>query len=221
MNVSFSAAPGCRERHLRRKHHNPLFPDAERHISAQQLHDARQLDQADEKQFRDAFQALLGDVGSLSGHVETEAILDIKERIDRLYEQCAGLGGDLGNEKQALRRLNDVIMGAVRKAAGDDPLAAEELEKEASARETHLGLLEFALVADLLRADSPIERDDLVPTLLSEDADTVRVVMSLFDAPQQDELRQEAHSLLQRLQSQGDATASMAAALAAMKPALQ
>jgi len=217
MTIQFSAQPGCRERHLRRKYANPLFGGEAQALTAADVERARGEDEAEREQFRADFQDLLRRAADLSGQVDTEAILEIKEQIDRLYELAAGLGGGVDAEQQSLLKINDVIMRAIHAAAANDPLAIEELEKEAAARQMHLELLHYPLVADLLRSDSPVSREDLVPTLLSEDAETVRVVISMFDPTQQAELRDEARALVEELKRRDELPESAMASLAAMQ----
>lgn len=221
MALQFSDRPGSRERHLRRRCDNPLFPPDRRSITQAQVDVAREADETEYREFRERFRQLLHDAGEMSGSVDTEKVLALKERIEQLYEQCAGFGGDHEQEKQGLLRLNDVIMGAVRRAAGNDPLAIEELNNEQAARQLHLQLLEYPLVADLLRDDTPIEAQDLVPTLLSEDPESVRVVMSLFEPDQQTRLQTEAAHLVQRAESEGALEARAQASYEAMASPLQ
>lgn len=221
MALQFSDQPGSRERHLRRRCDNPLFPAARRQISQADVDAARRADEQEYAEFRVQFHELLQEAGSMAGSVDTELVLGLKEKIEQLYEQCAGFGGDHEKEKQGLLRLNDVIMAAVRRAAGDDPLALEELETEQQARQLHLQLLEYSLVADLLRDDAPIEAQDLVPTLLSEDPESVRVVMSLFEPDQQARLQTEAAHLVQRAETEGVLAAQAQASYEAMASPLQ
>lgn len=221
MALQFSDRPGSRERHLRRRYDNPLFPHARRQITQADIDSARLADQHEYREFREQFRQLLQEAGEMAGSVETDLVLGLKERIEQLYEHCAAFGGDHAKEKQGLLRLNEVIMAAVRQAAGDDPLAIEELEKEQAARQLHLHLLDYPLVADLLRDDTPIEAQDLVPTLLSEDPESVRVVMSLFEPPQQAQLQTEAAHLVQRAEQEGVLAAQAQASYEAMASPLQ
>lgn len=221
MALQFSDRPGSRERHLRRRCDNPLFPPARREISQAEVDAAREADEAEHQEFRERFRQLLQDAGEMSGSVDTEKVLALKERIEQLYEQCASLGGDHEQEKQGLLRLNEVIMTAVRRAAGNDPLALQELDDEQAARQLHLQLLEYPLVVDLLRDGTPVEAEDLVPTLLSEDPESVRVVMSLFEPEQQARLQAEAAHLVQRAESEGASVARAQASYEAMASPLQ
>ena len=198
-NLSFSEAPGSRERHLIRKYENPLFVVSEPMLTQSDVDDARESDLDEYEGFLEDFNDLLKEVSHMTGTVETETILKMKERIDRLYERCVSFGTDHDEFKNALQKLHHTIMGAIRKAAEVDSMALKELEREQEVRKLHIELMEYKLVSDLLRVDSPIKDNELVPTLLSEDAEAVQVVMSLFEPDQQQAIRDEAESLLKKL----------------------
>jgi len=221
MSLSFGPDPGPRERHLRRRQDNPLFPPARRAVSGAELDAARRADQQDSEGFRRELRELLQEAGEMAGVMDTDLVLGVKERVERLYEQCAGLGGDHSREKVGLLRLNDVVVGALRAAAGADPLAQQELQQEQAAREIHVQLLQYPLVADLLSDASPIDPADLVPTILSESPESVRVAMSLFEPEQQAELRRQAKALVDQLERSGQLEPSVRDNLDAMSSVLQ
>lgn len=205
MALKFSDAPGAFERQLQRRYRNPLFPPAAAAVTVDQLDAARRRDQEERRSFQAALRATLREALEMPPQVDSDVLLKLKERLDRLYDQCAGLPGDWDREKQSLMRMIGVIMQAVWTGAGDDPRARSELEQEEHARTLHHELLLQPLVAHLLRPDSPIAADELVPTLLSETPEAVSTVFALFDAAQQQTLYAQARALLEQLKSAGEA----------------
>jgi len=201
--IQFIEKPGFRERQLKRRFNNPLFMSSQNQVSQPLVDIARQQDKEEVVEFIEALQTLLTEVGTFSGREETDKIIETKERADRLYEQCVGLTGDHTRERDGLLKLNEAIMKAIWSAAGDDPLAIEELTKEQQAREIHLKLLDYALVVDMLRTDSAIAADELLPTILSENEESIHIALSLFDAEQRQVLVEEANRMKQSLQDQG------------------
>ncbi len=201
--LSFSAHPGCWERYLQRKCLNPaLFPEAEELCQAD-VDEAQRQDDSERQQFTVDFNQLLERVVHLQSKEESEVILELKARIDRLYEQCSGLGGDYMAEKAGLKKLNGLIMNAIRSTATLDEHAMQELAKETQARDTHFHLLEHALIAHLLRPDTPIAKEDIVPTLLSEEEGTLRAAMSIFDEEHRQLLREMATQFIEEREAQG------------------
>ena len=213
----FNDHPGCHERHLRRRYRNPLFPPAARNVTRHDVEQARRQDARERSAFDAAFTSLLKEAAGLPPHVDTEVILDLKQRLDPLLDQCSGLGGDTSRERRALLRLYDVFHRTLLAAAGNDPVATRELAEEAEARAAHTELLAYPIVADLLRPDSPIERDELVPALLSAPEPELRAALNLFDPEQRDAIDARARSLVAQLDADDNESLELAARLAILR----
>lgn len=203
MELPFTHKPGRRERHLRRRHENPLFAWPLREVEPETLLAAQKADHEEMESFREAFRSLIERAVNLPGDADSDTVLGLKQDLERHYEQSFGLPEDHVRERAALSKLIALIMKAVRRAAGNDPLAHQELADEEQAREIHFRLLEQPLVADLLHPESPIAPDDLAPTLLSATAEEVDAALELFDLPQVEQLAQEAARLIERLEGDG------------------
>lgn len=200
---TFSEQPGARERQLKRRSQNPFFLKKLRVVSQSQVDKARQQDLEEARQFSASLVALLKDVSAFSGQEETDKVLQVKEKADRLYEQCIGLAGEHERERQGLLKLNDVIMTAIRAAAGQDPLALSELEKEQQARDIHMSLLAYPLIADILRADAVIDEDQLPQTILSADEEAIEKALGLFSLEQRMALLEETRQIKLTLEQSG------------------
>jgi hypothetical protein len=194
VSITFNTHPGAYERQLMRRQGNPRFPSALREIRTGELERARERDEGDARDFEEQFRQLLDEVSRLEPTTDSERILALRQRVDMLFERAHSIAGDRSKEKQALARLFDAIDDTVRRVAGEDALAHTELAEEAAARAAHLAMLEFPLIADLLRPDPPFSREELMPTLLCADEDVFRAVLGLFDSTQ----KQELLSLLRR-----------------------
>ncbi len=155
------------------------------------------------RSFREGSRDLIQRAVDLPADAGSDTVLGLKQDLERHYEQSFGLPEDHARERAALRKLIDLIMKAVRRTAGSDPLAPQELSDEEQAREIHFRLLEQPLVADLLYPESPIAAEDLAPSLLSATAEEVEAALELFDLPQVEELAQESAGLIERLEVEG------------------
>ena len=195
----FSRRPGRHERHLRRRHANPLFPESRRAVSESDVMAARRLDQAEVEDLMQRFRDLVQRAIDLEPHVQSDVLLQLKEDFDRAYEECAGLAGDQSKVKEAIETLVGTIMNAIRKGAEGDPVAMQKLDEEEEARRLHYRLLEWPLVADLLHPETVIREEELVPTLLSEEDAGLEEVLALFTPEQLALLVAEARALLGRL----------------------
>jgi len=139
---------------------------------------------------------LLEEAVQLRPNEESEILLDLKARLDQAYTLLASLGGDTAPYKQGLHRLTATLMAAVQRAAAGDLLAGEELAQEQMARRQHYHLLEYPLVADLMRPDSPVKGEELVATLLSAPRDELDAALWLFAQEELEPLCREARALL-------------------------
>ncbi|MEK7990658.1 MAG: hypothetical protein VSS52_006595 [Thiotrichaceae bacterium] len=203
MTVHFSEHPGCWERHLQRQYKNPLFGHFEYDISQMDVENAQRSDEKERQTFQTDFQYLLEEVANLQSQVEAEIVLKLKDRIDALYEQCAGLGADFSQAKKGLGNLNELIMQSILSTGVEDTELLERLEHEKTSRQMHFSLLEHPFIAHLLHPNSPIGETEIVPSLLTEDDASLRAAMSLFEVKQQKILCEEGRSLLTRLKEQG------------------
>lgn len=203
MELPFTHRPGRRERHLRRRHENPLFTWPPQAVEPEVLLGAQKADHEEMEAFRNDFRDLIERATKLPADADSEMVLGLKADLERCYEQSFGLPEDHAQERAALRRLIDLIMKAVRRAAGSDPLARQELADEDQARELHFRLLEQPLVADLLYPESPIAPEELTPSLLDASEDEVEAALGLFDLPQVEALARQAIRLLEHLEGEG------------------
>lgn len=197
--LQFDPRPGPQERQLKRRYRNPLF-GARQHPSKDDLTQARVEDHTDAQVFVKDLKALFDEAAKMAAHVESDVVLALKERCDKLYEQGSGLGMELDKELAALQHLTQVIMKVVWQGAGNDAQARSELEQEEQARVEHYRLLAFPLIADLLNPESPIAEEDLVPVLLSENVQEVTEALRLFDPVQRQALADQARQWLQTLE---------------------
>ena len=198
MSIKFSTHPGVRERHLQRQYKNPLFPPEQQNFDEQRLSGARYMDEQEQNEFSTDYMQLVAEVTELKPNEGSEKMLDLKSRLDQLYEQCSGLAGDNESEKQAITQLVGIIMNAIWKSASGDAEAEANLRQEELARNTHYQLLQFPLVVDLLRPKSPITEKDLLPSLLSESEEALSAAFYLFDEDQQTLLCAQAVELLDK-----------------------
>ena len=179
-----------------RRHHNPLFAAGQREVSEQELSRARQRDNEELQTFQQEFMQMLDKTATLTGNVDSDVVLKLKEQADRLYEQSVGLASDLSQAREALNKLVAAMMKAVSAGATGDPRAMDELAQENAARAQHYLLLESVLVADLLRPDGPIAPQDLLPSLLSSEQADLELALQLFNNEQLATLVEEGQALL-------------------------
>ncbi len=193
--------PGSFERHLLRKIENPLFIDPPE-LTDDTLEEAQRQDHDIIVQFTQVFKETLEQTIALKGNEESEVILGLKDKLDKLYEQASAIGDEQSKARKGIVKLLQVIMLSIRKGAGNDAHAHQELDQEEQAREAHFSLLKSPLVADLLNPASPIQKDELAAVLLSADKDDLALAVQLFDQEQIQMVINQSTDLIAHLNSQ-------------------
>ncbi len=196
----FSPRAGRRERMLKRQYQNPLFGDMQ--IEPFDIQDARRQDAEDVEAFIGEFRGLVEQVTQLKPNADVEDVLSLKEQLDKAYETSAGLAGDQDELRQMIIRLLGLLMQGMWKAVGNDAQGISKLEMEEQARQAHFSLLQKPFIADLLSPESLIDETRLVPSLLSEDAESVALAVQLFEPEQQQLIYQQGLELLDSLDAQ-------------------
>lgn len=199
MIIQPSENPGAHERHLSRKNQNILFGDKMVSIDQENMIEAQQQDHEQLLAFHEEFQEVLSDSVQLKANVDSDVVLKLKDRLDKLYEQASVIADDQSETKKSLKQLLEIVMSAVRVGAGNDEQAHQELNQEQLARQAHFTLLESHLVADLLDPHSPVHKDELVPTLLSSEKDQLASALQIFDEDQLTLIIHESTDHLQNL----------------------
>lgn len=198
MNRTLPIQSGIREQHLLRKRNNPLFPAEQQVVSARALEEARVQDALEKERFMRDFHALVQKAIDLDANVASETLLEIKEELDKSYQQSCALPGDLAEVKQAIKKLIAVIMQSIWQNVGSDEFARQQLRDEEIARDTHFELQKIPLVAALTHPQSPIEQDELIPTLLSEPGADLESALQLFDEQQTATIYNDATRFMQQ-----------------------
>lgn len=194
-----SKTPGPHERHLRRKVNNLLFGDRQTALTDDLLKKAQQKDRNFILEYQKEFHDVLEKTVALKPNEESDIILKLKERLEKLYEMSAAINDKQDELRPAIAKLLQIIMAAVRKGAGNDVQAQDELNQEDMAREAHFKLLESSLAADLLNPQSPIDTEELAPTLLSVGKSDLSLVIQIFDEAQLLLLASDAEKLIEKL----------------------
>lgn len=207
MSIGFSEHPGRHERHYRRRLDNTLFGARALARDDASLLEMQRRDHEELLAFITELRETVQQAVDLKPNEGSEVVLALKERLDRLYEQSAGLADQQHDNQTAIAQLIEVIMRNVERGAAGDAQAIAELEQERLARAAHFALLREPLVADLLHPDSTIRPDDLAATLLSASQPALRAAMELFDAAQLEQVRAAAGDCLARA---GDSEAAKA-----------
>ncbi|MEI7843790.1 MAG: hypothetical protein WCI39_12260 [Gallionellaceae bacterium] len=203
MSLNFSGQPGPRERQLQRKVDQPLFGDAGGRITQQDIHAAQQQDQVASRQFMEQFRELVERTIKLDKNVESEVVLLLKAQLEQHYAVCTGLPGETKTIKEAVKKLIAAISATLLTSSQNDPHAIEKFEGDEEHTRLHLQLCDYLIVSDILNPDDIIRDDEQLPSLLSEDSDTLQAALMIFPPERIESMIAEGNALVKKVEVAG------------------
>lgn len=186
-NWKWSAHPGAAERHLQRRHGNPLFPLHRQMVTAHDVYEARLAD-------TQALHEISNELGELNHSfaqttelpLNWQSFLDgYRDYVDRLDERRLAAGGQNAALGDAIARLRTDILTTWRTSLHRSRHGLAALDQEEAQRAGRRALLYGSdWTAQLLSNGSLIPPEEVVPALLSESpAELEKVVTALQSEP--------------------------------------
>lgn len=162
----WSDSPGCFERHLQRREGNLLFPLERRIVIRKELEEARENDRVEQQQFGEKVNTFIVKMTALGQSVTPVQVSDMLKEIQAILEEAAAIGGNIGLYVRTLEDTEEKLMQTLNEVVQD----IEEPLKEIYSLSVGL---RSPYIAQNKRKDSPILKEEQLPTLLSEDLKTI------------------------------------------------
>jgi len=166
----WSMYPGCFERHLQRRDGNPLFPPERRLILRKEIEESVEKDRVEAKLFKIKFRAFVDSrlvvLSSQKNMKPTEAFEQLQE-VMVLAEECATYGESVHEEREHLEVAEEILIKSMNQVM---PEGAENLRRIRSV--SSLKRDDYSAQYNY-RKDTPILREELMATLLSEDLEYI------------------------------------------------
>lgn len=188
----WSARPGAFERHLQRRHNNPLFPDARRSVTAAEVYYARVRDAQELQDVRRTLSAVYDELAKGDLPLDWHPYLNgLREQLDDAYEALQRTGGDSHLEK-SWAGMRAHVMKTWRTILGNDAEALQSLD------DAEVGAAKgFAEASDfmnhLTHPGKPIPPEEIAAALLTESVEQIsRVAACLGEGEAMSDLRKLA-----------------------------
>jgi hypothetical protein len=168
--------PGCFERHLQRRYNNVLFPFHRRNITNEDVEQARKKDDYYESMFYNKYAVVLAWIKNPDKeNSPVDTVSDFYRNMESLIDEAYSIGGDHSKEINVLQEIANNLREALSKKM---PNVKEYFEVYSAGRK----LQRIGYLRQLNREDSPILNEDDIPSLLSEDGDTIERTIALVAA---------------------------------------
>jgi DNA-binding transcriptional regulator YhcF (GntR family) len=166
----WSKIPGCFERHLQRREGNLLFPPDRRVVTRKEIEEARERDRIEQQQFIEKVNSFASRIAaSLKQDSTPTQAQSVLQETQALLEEAASIEGDIGHAIQALLDIEKKLIQSMNETMLEGKEMLEQI-KSMSAMER------IPFWAQSKRKDTPILENEIIPTLLSEDLETISVI---------------------------------------------
>lgn len=201
--LEWSNDPGAHEAHLMRRWNNPYFPEERRLVTQDQLDEAKRRDKEDCILCQQKFTELGTDIESLSSNVTTGDLLSLRERLDDLIYYSMGVGGPAKEIAVKADQLRDAIIADLREAFSDNEETLENIEKADAFHRDNTRKFYIPVLAQVLRKNSPVLKEETIPTILSADPLAISVFMNTLPEDSRALVRVEALKMMQEALNDG------------------
>lgn len=203
-NLGWSSKPGAYEAQLIRRCGNPYFPESQQVVSGEELAEAKTIDNQDYILARERFTQLLGEeLEALPSTLSIAELHKIRERLDDLILFSMGVGGPALKIASEADEVREALISDMRAAFPNDEKALASIEKADNSHKLNVRKFYIPVMAQTLRERSPIREEDFIATILSEDPETIGLVMSLIPEEYQLLIRRKALEMMKEALDQG------------------
>ena len=196
--LMWSNKPGAYEIQLQRRCNNPYFPAFKQIVSEAELTEARKIDHEDHILAEQRLLELAKKTSRLTSALTQKDFQYFRESIDDLIKFSIGVGGRTIEIASKANELREALISDVRRSFSNHKALLERLEQiETSFKQTNR-IFHIPVFAQMVRERSPIDPKYVIPTFLSEDAQTISLLMSIHDRPTRLKINREALKLLKK-----------------------
>jgi hypothetical protein len=172
-SIDWREHPGCFERHLQRRYNNVLFPVPRRNVTLEELDTARHKDDEDYKVFQTQFIAIEIKLLSFKRMLTFKEASEFYREIISFIEFSYSIGGNISTEREKLLSYANCYRDEIVKVIPD-------LKNDLGDYESLSSIRRIPWFMQVSRSDSPIPKDEEIPSLLCEDFESITNVTTLF-----------------------------------------
>jgi len=178
----WSANPGAHERHLQRRHGNPLFEEPRRIVTAADVYYARVKDaQALQELRRDTSEVYQAIKNYDLGPLWSSELNGFREKLDEIADHLDAIGGPTASLRSLIAELRETVIEMWRAMLGSnsDGLAALDAGEAASAERK--AFRRSPWICQVLAKGGSIPPEEVIPSLLSEPVEDISHIAAFFE----------------------------------------
>jgi anthranilate/para-aminobenzoate synthase component I len=158
---------GCFVRHLQRRKENPLFKPERRIVTKEEIIEAQEKDQIDQRRFVKKVLSFMERFESMEDNILPPQAHSFLMEIQDLLEEAASIGGTIFVSAQdKFTTIEQTLIQYLKEAAPDTANKLEEVKWLSNLKRSPFS-------AQVARKDSPILKGEIIPALLSENLEII------------------------------------------------
>lgn len=178
MSYEWSKNPGAYESQLRRKCYSYYFPVDQRHVSIEEIKQAKQQDISDYHSAKDNLAVLEERFALLASGNDFQSLNSLRQALDDLILlslRVGGFGIELANTANELRKQ---VIEKIQNLYQGNSSALSAIDQAVKHHDDVVSRFYIPFIAQSSRDDGPIKPEDYLYSLLSESPKTIGFVMS-------------------------------------------
>lgn len=202
-NLEWSNNPGAYEAQLIRRCGNPYFPKSLQTVSAEELEEAKKIDNDDFILAEQLFIQIAMDINKEQSMCTVRDLQSMRERLDDLFFFSRGVGGDAYAVAIKANKVREGVIEDIRAAFPNDEESLAAIDKADKMHKDQVRKFCIPVLAQLLRERSPIEKEDTIATILSEDPGVIRDLLSALPKDTQQYIQQASLDMMNQAKANG------------------
>ena len=146
---------------------------------------------------------LARDIEALPSTVSINELHKIRESLDDFILFAMGVGGRAYEVALQAERIREALISEMRAAFSNNEEALVTIEKAETFHNQNLRKFYIPVMAQMLRERSPISYEDTLATILSEDPESIALVMSVLSEDTQALVRAEGLKMMEEALNNG------------------
>jgi hypothetical protein len=197
-DLMWSSNPGAYEMQLQRRCNNPYFPALQQNVSEAELTEAIKIDYEDYSLAEQRLLQIGNEIKELTSDLTMKEFHYFRERLEDIISFSIGAGGRTYELASMCKKLREALILSLRQSISSDNDILALIEEAEYAYKKNNRIFHTPVMAQMVRERSPIDENLSIPTILSEDAQTISLVMSIYDDQTRLLVSREALKLLEK-----------------------
>ena len=167
-------------------------------VSEEDLVEAKRIDNDDYVLAKKMLLDVKRDMDGLGSIATSGDLIRVRERLEEVVRFSLGVGGQAYETASMAGEVREVVISELKRIFLNNKDTLSIIEKADTLHKQNNLIFHTPVIAQMTRKKSPIKEGETIATILSEDVQTIILVMSVFKGQKKLIIVQEALALLQK-----------------------